>query len=95
MSRPDKILSLILTLVVAFSLVFLTAHSYSHQNSEFTSCHLCIQHGNSGHAIVSSDNTPDVFKLAPTPIQTPQIVSAVIATHYRLQARAPPPLHIS
>lgn len=93
MSRPNKILSLMLTLVVAFSLVFLTAHSYSHQNSEFTSCHLCIEHGNSGHAIISSNDTLDVFKPAPTPIQTSQVASAVLATHYRFQARAPP-LHI-
>lgn len=94
MSRPDKILRLMLTLVVAFSLVFLTAHSYSHQNAELTSCHLCIQHGNSGHAIVSSDSTLGVFKLEPTPIQTPQVVAAVVATCYRIQARAPPS-HIS
>lgn len=94
MSRPNKILSLMLTLVVAFSLVFLTAHSYSHQNSELTSCHLCIQHGNSGHAITSSDSTPGVLILESAPIQTTQIVSALVATHYRLQARAPPQ-HIS
>ena len=93
MSRPNKILSLVLTLVVAFSLVFLTAHSYSHQNSEFTSCHLCIEHGNSGHAVISSDSTLGVFKPGPTPIQTPLVVAAVVATHYRLQPRAPP-LHI-
>jgi len=83
-----------LALVVAFSLVFLTAHGYSHQSAELTSCHLCIQHGNSGHAITSSDSSLSVFMLESAPIQTAPVVSAVVAPHYRLKARAPP-LHIS
>jgi hypothetical protein len=90
MKSPNKILSLMLTLVVAFSLVILTAHSYSHQNTELTSCQLCIQHGNSGHAITPSENTPSVFH-SDTPFQaTLKIVSAVFSAHYRLPVRAPP-----
>jgi hypothetical protein len=90
MSKQLKLPKLILALLFTVSVMVLSSHNYSHAQTEFSSCQLCIHHGNTD-GFASAE--PHAFVVVTVPnfvfqIQQPQIPSNTDLYHQ--PSRGPP-----